>query len=599
MILKKNFIRLLPKDKFMKINIWSRLISYSKNYKKNFVLMIVLIMSCGIIEGSMPFLSGWVIDNVIETGNLIMLKRISVIFIFVIILQVLSVYWFIYHAGKVESGMAYELRKNCFEKLQHLSLSFFDKNSPGTTLSKLTSDINRVCGTIAWGIIDYSWGLVMMLKLGTLMFIRSWKLALITLAVMPLLFGGGFLFQKIIIIKYRAVRKLNGIITGAYNEGIMGARTVKTLSQEDSSAKEFMNKTSDMRQRAIRAGIIGGIFFPFVGFMASIGTSLALWSGGVAVIEGGITYGLFVSFIFSSMQFFNPVFDMSQTFANLQYARAAGERILDLLDTEEEIKDNKNIKSHGKINGSIEFKNVSFSYIEDEKILKNFSIKINRGETIALVGETGSGKSTIVNLACRFYEPTEGVILIDGKDYRDISQKDLHSSLGYVLQSPYLFNATIFENVKFGRLDATREEVIAACKEINAHEFIMSLEHGYDTKTGESGKLLSTGQKQLISMARAILADPSIFVLDEATASVDAESEVKIQRATDRLLKGRTSFIIAHRLSTVVHADRILVIEKGVVIEQGSHLELIELGGHYHKLYTNQFYEEKEAELLK
>lgn len=582
----------------MKKNIWSRLISYSKNYKRNFVLMIVLIISCGIIEGSMPFLSGWVIDNVIETGNLIMLKKVSVLFIIVIVLQVLSVYWFIYHAGKVESGMAYEIRKEGFEKLQHLSLSFFDKNSAGTTLSKLTSDVNRVCGTIAWGIIDYSWGSVMMLTMGILMFIRSWQLALITLAVMPLLFGGGFLFQKIIINKYRAVRKINGVITGAYNEGIMGARTVKTLSQEESSAYEFKTKTTDMRQKAIRAGIIGGIFFPFVGFMASIGTALALWSGGVSVLEGGISYGLYVSFIFSSMQFFNPVFDMSQTFANLQYARAAGERILDLLDTEEEIVDN-NIESKGKVKGSIKFENVSFSYVEGEEILRDFSIDIKEGETIALVGETGSGKSTIVNLACRFYEPSSGTILIDGKDYREISQKDLHSSLGYVLQSPYLFNASIMENVRFGKLDATKEEIISACKEINAHDFIIKLEHGYETKTGESGKLLSTGQKQLISMARAILANPSIFVLDEATSSVDAESEVIIQRATDKLLKGRTSFIIAHRLSTVVHADRILVIEKGVVIEQGSHLELIELKGHYHKLYTNQFYEEREAELLK
>lgn len=583
----------------MKNNIWGRLISFSKNYKKNFVLMIILIVACGIIEGTMPFISGWVIDNVIETGNLNMLKKVGVLYIFVILLQGLSVYWFIYHAGKVESGMAYEIRKRGFEKLQKLSLSFFDKNSAGTTLSKLTSDVNRVCGTIAWGIIDYSWGIVMMLTMSILMFIRSWQLALITLAVMPFLFGGGFIFQKIIIGKYRAVRKINGIITGAYNEGIMGARTVKTLSQEESSAGEFKDKTTEMRQRAIKAGIIGGIFFPFVGFMASIGTALALWSGGISVAEGAISYGLFASFIFSSMQFFYPVFDMSQTFANLQYAKAAGERIVELLDTEEEIVDDSSLESHGKVDGSIEFKHVSFAYVEGENVLKDFSIDIKKGESIALVGETGSGKSTIVNLACRFYEPTAGHIFIDGKDYREISQKDLHSSLGYVLQTPYLFNDTITENIRFGKLDATEEEIIAACKEINAHEFIMNLEFGYSTKAGESGKLLSTGQKQLVSMARAILADPSIFVLDEATSSVDAESEVKIQRATDRLLEGRTSFIIAHRLSTVVHADRILVIEKGVVIEEGSHSELIEFGGHYHKLYTNQFFEEREAQLLK
>ncbi|MBN1682508.1 ATP-binding cassette domain-containing protein, partial [Candidatus Bathyarchaeota archaeon] len=279
--------------------------------------------------------------------------------------------------------------------------------------------------------------------------------------------------------------------------------------------------------------------------------------------------------------------------------KAAGERILKLLDTEEEIIDSKDNDEVHKVNGEIEFKNVSFSYVEGEQVLKNFSLKIEKGQSVALVGETGSGKSTIVNLACRFYEPTQGQILIDGKDYREIKQKDLHSSLGYVLQTPYLFNDTIMENVRFGRLDATEDEIIAACKEINAHDFIMDLEFGYKTKAGESGKLLSTGQKQLISMARAVLADPSIFVLDEATSSVDAESEVAIQAATNRLLEGRTSFIIAHRLSTVVHADRILVISKGEILEQGSHSELIALNGHYHKLYTNQFFEEKEAELLK
>ncbi|QEN06369.1 ABC transporter ATP-binding protein [Thiospirochaeta perfilievii] len=561
--------------------------------------MITMIIITGAVEGSMPFISGWIIDNVVETGNLDMLKIAGGIYTAVIIAQITTVYWFIFHAGKVESGMAYNIRKRGFAKLQRLSLSFYDKNSAGTTLSKLTSDVGRVCGTITWGIIDYTWGTVMMLTMSILMFIRSWQLALVTLAVMPILFGGGFLFQKIIINKYRAVRKINGIITGAYNEGIMGARTVKTLSQEERSHSEFKDKTHDMKQKAIKAGVIGGIFFPFVGFMASVGTALALWAGGVSVANEVITYGMFATFIFSSMQFFYPVYQMSQTFANLQYARAAGERIIDLMDTEEEIVDCTESDIPRKIEGNIEFKNVSFEYVKGERVLKNFSINIKKGESIALVGHTGSGKSTIVNLACRFYEPTEGTILIDGKDYKEISQRDLHSSLGYVLQSPYLFNDTIMENIRFGRLDATEEEIIQACKEINAHEFIMNLEFGYQTKAGESGKLLSTGQKQLISMARAVLADPSIFVLDEATSSVDGESEVKIQKATDRLLEGRTSFIIAHRLSTVVHADRILVVDKGVVIEEGSHNELISLEGHYHKLYTNQFFEEREAELLK
>lgn len=581
------------------MNLWLRLMSFSKNYRNNVISMMVLITACGVLEGTMPFVSGWIIDNVIETGNLQMLKRISVIYAVIVVMQILFVYWFIYHGGKVETGMAYEIRKEGFKKLQRLSLSFYDRNSAGKTLSKLTSDVGRVCGTMIWGIIDYSWGIMMMITMTILMFIRNWRLALVTLAVMPLLYGGAFLFQRVIIGKYRLVRRINGVITGAYNEGIMGSRTVKTLRQEERSLKEFGEKTGEMRTRAIRAGIIGGIFFPFVGFMASIGTALALWAGGSSVISGVITYGMFASFIFTSMQFFYPVYDMSRTFANLQYAKAAGERILKLLDTEEEIVDHREGVGNHIVEGEIIFEHVSFSYIEGETVLNDFSLMVNRGESIALVGETGSGKSTIINLACRFYEPTKGRILVDGLDYKDISQQDLHRSLGYVLQTPYLFNHTVMENIRFGRLDATEDEIISACIEIGAHDFIMNLEHGYETMVGESGKLLSTGQKQLISMARAILANPAIFVLDEATSSVDTESEVIIQKAIDRLLVGRTSFIIAHRLSTVVHANKILVIDKGRILEAGTHSELIERKGHYHRLYTNQFFEEREAELLK
>jgi ATP-binding cassette, subfamily B, bacterial len=585
----------------MKKNIWKRLISYSLNYKKNFIGMLVLIFLCGVIGGIMPFLSGWLIDDVATSGNLDKLKLMIPVFIAIIVGQVSFVYWFIFNAGKVDSGMAYQLRKEGFEKLQRLSLSYFDKNPIGTTMSKITSDVSRITSTITWGIIDWSWGIVSMTTMTILMLRLNSQLALFTLAVMPLLFGGGFLFQKIIITKYRAVRKLNGIIIGGFNEGIMGARTVKTLGQEGSSLEEFKVKTYNMKDRAIRAGIVGGVFFPFVGLMATVGTALALWKGGVQVSGGFITYGTFTSFVFCSMQFFYPVYEMSHSFGNLQYAKAAGERIIDLIDTEEEITDSHDLvvdKDIEKVKGDISFKNVSFSYIKDELILENLNLDIQRGQTIALVGETGSGKSTIVNLACRFYEPTEGQILVDGKDYKEISQYQLHKSLGYVLQSPYLFNDTIMENVRYGRLDATDQEIIQACKEVSAHEFIMELENGYQSKAGEGGKGLSTGQKQLISLARAILADPSIFVLDEATSSVDAESEVLIQRAVDKILRGRTSFVIAHRLSTIVHSDRILLIRKGKIIEDGSHSQLLEKKGEYHKLYTNQFFKEQEASLL-
>ncbi len=496
-------------------------------------------------------------------------------------------------------GICYDIRKEGFKRLQELSFSYYDRTPAGWIMARMTSDAQKLGDVIAWSLIDISWGLAYMLIMAVTMLIVNWHLALISLSVLPLLMIIAMWFQKKILNGYRQVRKINSRITGSYNEGINGARTSKTLVREKSNSAEFAELTGSMRTHAIRTATLSALFMPAVLTLGAVGTSLALWRGGTGVMEGtGLTYGVLVSFLFATAGFFDPVLELSRVFADLQYAQASAERVLSLLDEVPSIQDPGIGNNSSFLQGGIRFENVSFHYGKGEMILKDFSLNIRAGETVALVGETGSGKSTIVNMACRFYEPTAGRILIDGVDYREESQEWLQSRLGYVLQSPHLFSGTVMENIRYGRLEAATTEVEEAAKTVGAHDFIVNLEKGYDTEVGSGGGKLSVGEKQLISFARAILANPAILVLDEATSSVDTETEERIREAIHRVLEGRTSFLIAHRLSTVREADRILVLSKGVVIEEGSHTQLMEQKGAYWKLYTRQFKEEVEAEAL-
>jgi len=454
------------------------------------------------------------------------------------------------------------------------------------------------------------WGSVMMLATLCIILYLNWRLALIIMTVVPALAVVSVYFQKKILSVYRQVRRINSRITGAFNEGIMGARTTKTLVREDDTLQEFKELTGNMRNTSVRAVVISSIYMPIVMALGSIGTGLALWFGGEGVISQTLSYGTLVAFISYAAQFFEPIQQLARIFAELQNAQASAERVFSMIETEPDVKDSPEVvKEYGDIfvakkenwppiKGDVSFCNVSFSYKDGEEVLENFNLEVKAGESIALVGETGSGKSTIVNLICRFYEPKEGEIRIDGVDYRKRSQLWLQSNIGYVLQTPHLFSGTIRDNIRYGRLDATDEEIIEAAKLVNAHDFIMKLKDGYDTEVGEGGGRLSTGEKQLISFARAVLADPRIFVLDEATSSIDTETERVIQDAIHKVLKGRTSFIIAHRLSTIRSADRILVIRDGRLVEEGNHAELLKMKGYYYRLYTNQFREEKEMELL-
>jgi ATP-binding cassette, subfamily B, bacterial len=593
------------------LGLWAKLLKYTVPYKKQMIALGFVMICVAGIDVIFPLMTKYAIDHFAVTHSLEGLKYFALGYAALVAVQAVNVYLLIAIAGKVDMGICYDIRKHGFKRLQELSFSYYDKTAVGWLMARMTSDTSRLADTIAWGMVDFVWGFTMMIGIACVMFVINWKLALLSLAVMPIVALLSLYFQQKMLKSYRIVRKTNSKITGAFNEGITGAKTTKTLVREEKNLDEFKQLTSEMYSSSVQAAIFSSIYLPLVLALGSIGTALALWFGGKGVLLQTLSYGTLVLFVQYTIQFFEPVRELARIFAELQSAQASAERILSMVETEPEITDSKEVidkygdsfspkkGSWPHITGNMSFNNVSFAYKDGEHVLENFNLEVKAGETIALVGETGSGKSTIVNLACRFYEPTEGQVLIDGVDYTKMPIAWLQSNLGYVLQTPHLFSGTVIDNIRYGKLDATEEEVINAAKLVNAHEFISKLEKGYEGEVGEGGNRLSTGEKQLVSFARAILANPRIFVLDEATSSIDTETEHIIQEAIQTVLEGRTSFIIAHRLSTIRSADRILVIRDGKVTEQGSHKQLMKQKGYYYRLYTNQFMEEQELELLK
>ena len=594
-------------NKNIDIKLWKEIMLYSLPYKKLIIALSVVMLLVAGVDAILPLLTRYAIDNYIVAEDLNGLYGFSIIYLVIIIIQGINIFAFIYFAGKLETEMAASIREKAFTSLQELSLSFYNQRPVGWLIARLTSDVHKLSSIISWGIVDFVWGFAMMFTIVIIMLRLNYRLALITLVVLPVLLIISFYFQKKILHEFRLVRKINSKITGAFNEGISGAKTSKTLVIEDRNCDEFTGLTNKMAKSSIKAAIYSSLFLPSVLVLSSVGTGLALWQGGNAVIQGAITYGTLVAFISYTVQFFEPVREMARVFAELQSAQAAAERIISLINTESEIVDSKLvIEKYGtilkpkkenwpEIKGNIEFRNVEFKYTDNEEVLNNFNLNVSAGQKIALVGETGSGKSTIVNLLCRFYEPVDGEIYIDGKEYRNFSQSWLHSNIGYVLQDPHLFSGTIKENIRYGFENATDAEIKNAADLVQATRFINKLPDGFDTEVGEGGDLLSTGEKQLISFARAIISNPAIFILDEATSSIDTEMELIIQKTINKVLKNRTSFIIAHRLSTIKNADKIIVLKDGKIIESGNHYQLIDRKGYYYDLYQNQFYNRRES----
>src|SRR5512142_1415819 len=536
------------------------------------------------------------VDQGINLKNKSALMRIVVIYGSFQLLQSGFVFSFLYLAGVLGERVQYDLRKMLFNHLQDLSLSYYAQNAVGRLIARVTSDSGRVADLLTWGIVDTTWAVLNITTSLIFMAVINWRLALIVSVIIPLMVWIAVQFRKKILVEFRNSRRANSKITGAYNENIQGVRVVKALGREDENLREFQHLTGTMYKASFRAAWLSALFLPTVQIIAALALGAIVWYGGNQLVLGLITIGGINAFVSYLALMIWPVHDLARVYAEMQHSIASAERIFKLVDTQPEVHDLPDAEPVPTLLSDIEFDHVDFYYEDEKPVLSDFSLKVKPGEMIALAGPTGGGKSTIVNLLCRFYEPRKGSICIGGRDYRDYTLQSLHSKIGMVLQTPHLFSGSVRENIRYGRLDATDAEIERDAKIAGAHDFIVTLTNGYEENVGEGGNRLSVGQKQLISLARAVLAEPQLFIMDEATSSVDTLTEALIQRGMEALMRGRTTFIIAHRLSTIRRANRILVIENGRIAEQGTHHELLQKRGKYYHLYTQQFRRELEVQ---
>lgn len=575
----------------------SRIAALLKPYWKWVVGFFIAIALVSWIDAYFTYINKQFVDQGITLKDPARLMQLATIYGTLILIQAVFVFTFIYLAGVLGERIQYDLRKSLFNHLQNLSLAFYAQNAVGRLMARVTSDTGRVADLVTWGIVDTTWAVMNILTSAIFMALINWKLALIVVAALPIMIVIATEFRKRILVEFRKSRRMNSKITGAYNENIQGVRVVKALNREDQNTREFQELTAAMYNASYRAAWLSALFLPTVQIISAIILGVIIGYSGIQIHKGLITIGginAFVSYLSFMMW---PIQDLARVYAEMQHSIASAERIFKLLDTKPDIHNRTGAIPASTLLGDIEFDHVDFYYDERTPVLQDFTLHIKAGETIALVGPTGGGKTTIVNLLCRFYEPTRGVIRIDGRDYTEYTLESIHSKIGVVLQTPHLFSGSVRENIRYGRLDASDTEIEEAARITGAHDFIITLDKGYDQNVGEGGNLLSVGQKQLISLARAVLANPELFVMDEATSSVDTLTEALIQKGMEVLLKGRTSFIVAHRLSTIRRSDRILFIENGKLVEEGTHAALLRQRGHYYRLYTQQFRREMEEQL--
>lgn len=583
----------------------NKLIPYLKPYRFIIFSMVTLGLLGGFVDIILPLFQRYALNHFIGEETLDTLKWFILSYLGVLAFQVVANTISAYQACQIEMYVGRDMKRASFNHLQTLAFSYYNQNSVGYIHARVMSDTNRIGSLVSWGLMDGVWNLSYILGAVVVMLGVNLKLALWVIAIIPLTALAAAFFQKKLVTINRRVREINSQITGNFNEGITGAKTTKTLVIEKKMEDNFNGTTEEMRKTSVHGAHYRAMFSSMISFSASLALALVLWRGGKLTGEGLFEIGTLSVFMSYALGMMEPVQWIVRAISDLITVQVNVERFTRLMETESDVRDSEAvIEKYGDsfepkkenwepLHGDITFEDVSFKYPDGEEyVLEHFNLHVPQGTNVAIVGETGAGKSTLVNLVCRFFEPTSGRILIDGRDARERSQLWLHSNIGYVLQTPHLFSGSVMENLKYGNPDATMEEIEAAVKSVSAEGVIARMDQGYHSDVGEGGDLLSTGEKQLLSFARAILANPRIFVLDEATSSIDTVTEKLIQDAIENLMKGRTSFVIAHRLSTIRQADVILVVKDGKIVEQGNHQELIDRRGAYYHLYTRQFQEE-------
>ena len=579
-----------------------KLLPYIRPYMPMIVAMVTLGIISSLIDSIYPIFNRYALDNFVGKKTLEGLTTFVILYVAILVFQTVDNFVSVYWCGKVEMYMDRDLRDAAFSHLQTLSFAYFNQNNVGYIHARVMSDTGKIGVMVAWRLMDIIWNGSYIVCVLIMMLVLNYKLALLVMLLVPIAVLLVMYFQTKLVVLNRKIREINSTITSNFNEGITGAKAIKTLVVEDKIQEDFEKDTEKMRSTSVHATHYSAFFNSAITMMSSFALSLVLWRGGIITLDGVIKIGTFSVFLSYALGLMEPIQNVIVTISELIAVQVNVERLTRLLETESDVADSPEvIEKYGDtfnpkkenwepLHGDVEFRDVTFKYPDgDEYVLEHFNLKVPQGSNIAIVGETGAGKSTLVNLVCRFFKPTTGTVLIDGRDAAERSQLWLHSNIGYVLQTPHLFSGTVRDNLKYGKPDATEEEIWKALKLVAADGIVKRMDKGLDSDVGEDGDMLSTGEKQLLSFARAILADPKILVLDEATASIDTVTEKAIQDAIVTVTKGRTSFVIAHRLSTIVGADVILVVNDGKIIERGNHSELMAKKGYYYDLFTKQF----------